>query len=111
MNALDEVAYLREMVRDATDWGYLIEMPHRSKVLSLKTRTKYYISSMFSPYYDLSVRHLKEPLYIKVRDLLRLSAIDTTVRAETRRAIIGRSKTLEPVGLDQNTSQTSGKLF
>ena len=108
-----ELAYFKEMVRDATDWGYLIEMPHRSKVLSLKTRTKYYISAMFSPYYDLSVRHLKEPLYIEVENLHSLSSTDANTRSATRRAIISRSRTLPPQRQEVrlNTPEAAGTLF
>lgn len=90
----DSLNYLKRILREALDWGYLTEEPHRSKSGSLKTRTKYYISSMIAPYYDLSVRHLKEPLYTGVKDLINLCSPDKSIRSETREKIMGKVKSL-----------------
>ena len=94
--------YLKEIIRDATDWGYLIEMPHRSKAFSLKTRTKYYINAMFAPYYDLSARHLKEPLYVEVQELAELTSTVPDVRSQRRRTIVGRNRTLKAMQDHEN---------
>jgi hypothetical protein len=93
--------YLPEIIREATDWGYLIEMTHRSKEKSLKTRTKYYINAMLSPYYDLSVRHLKEPYYTTFGDLIELCSPDVNVRSEKRSSILSNIKSLQPIGNEQ----------
>jgi len=85
---------LKRVLREATDWGYLIEITHRSKSGSLKTRTKYYISSMLAPYYDLSVRHLKEPYYVEVDDLLRLSSTDRSERANIRNILASGAQSI-----------------
>ena len=82
------VSHLTEILRETIDWGYLIEMPHRSKVKSLKTRSKYYINSMLSPYYDLSIRHLKEPYYCKLEDITKLCSPDNTERSKTRKSLL-----------------------
>ena len=88
----DPETSLKEMIREATDWGYLIELTHRSKSGSLKTRTKYYLNAMLSPYYDLSVRHLKEPYYVDIADLIELSATDTEKRAAIRKTLMRKIK-------------------
>lgn len=85
---------LKRILLEATDWGYLIELAHRSKMGSLKTRTKYYINSILAPYYDLSVRHLKEPLYIKISDLVELSSTDGEKRSAKRKEVMLRIKSL-----------------
>lgn len=90
----EDLIFLKGILRETLDWGYLTEMPHRSKSGSLKTRTKYYISSMIAPYYDLSVRHLKEPLYTSVKDLIELCSPDKSIRSNTREKIMGRIKSL-----------------
>jgi len=90
----DNINNLKRILREALDWGYLTEMPHRSKSGSLKTRTKYYISSMIAPYYDLSVRHLKEPFYTDVNDLINLCSPDKSIRSKTRETIMGGIKSL-----------------
>ena len=82
------VSHLTEILRETIDWGYLIEMPHRSKTKSLKTRSKYYINSMLSPYYDLSIRHLKEPYYCKLEDITKLCSPDNTERSKTRKILL-----------------------
>lgn len=109
----DSLKYLKSILREALDWGYLTEEPHRSKSGSLKTRTKYYISTMIAPYYDLSVRHLKEPLYTVVKDLTNLCSSDKPIRSETREKIMGKIKSLgvkdDPKGEDDAPSNR--KLF
>jgi len=85
---------LKNILIEAEDWGFLIKMPHRSKTESLKTRTKYYINSMLAPYYDLSVRHLKEPLYLSVSQLENLCSTDGQLRAHTRNIIINSIRSL-----------------
>jgi hypothetical protein len=80
---------LKNTLREAVDWGFLIAQTHRSKMGSLKTRTKYYINSLLSPYYDLSIRHLKEPIYIQsLEHLIDLASFDENVRSKTRKGLI-----------------------
>jgi hypothetical protein len=102
----NSINYLKKILREALDWGYFTEMPHRSKFGSLKTRTKYYISSMIAPYYDLSVRHLKEPLYTSVEDLRNLCSPDKSIRSKTRGKIMGRIKSL---GVKDDLKSKEGK--
>jgi len=90
----DNINNLKRILREARDWGYLTEGPHRSKSDSLKGRTKYYISSMIAPYYDLSIRHLKEPWYTNVNDLINLCSPDKSIRSKTRETIMGGIKSL-----------------
>jgi len=90
----DPLSRLTEILREAKDWGYLIEMPHRSREKSLKTRTKYYISSMLAPYYDLSVRHRKEPYYCEIEDIVDLCSSDDDIRSNKRKDLLNKVKPL-----------------
>ena len=87
-----EYSHLRTMLREATDWGYLFEKPHRSKSGSVKSRTKYSFNALLVPYFDLSPRHLKEPFYIEVEDLDALSSTEQTVRANKRNELLLKIK-------------------
>jgi hypothetical protein len=109
----NDLNHLKEILLEAVDWGYLTEESHRSKSGSLKTRTKYYISSMIAPYYDLSVRHLKEPLYTSVKDLINLCSPDKSIRSKTREKIRRKIKSLgvEDDPKLEDGGPTNRKLF
>lgn len=84
--------HLKTMLREATDWGYLFEKPHRSKSGSVKSRTKYSFNALLVPYFDLSPRHLKEPFYIQVEDLDALSSSEQNIRATKRNELLQKIK-------------------
>lgn len=110
---MEKLKYLKTILSEAIDWGYFIEMPHRSKTGSMKTRMKYYINSMIAPYYDLSVRHLKEPLYTGVDELISLCSTDKDKRGNMRKNIMNRIRSLMKLdnSNDQNGNPVNKGLF
>lgn len=83
-----EMDQLKMMLKEATDWGYLFEASHRSKSGSLKNRTKYYLNGLLVPYFDLSPKHLKEPIYLPLTTLSALASTDQAVRAKQRKVVL-----------------------
>lgn len=48
----------------------LYEIPHTTKEKNRKQRIKYYIHPVFSPYFKIPESHVKEPIYIHIRDIM-----------------------------------------
>lgn len=48
----------------------LYEIPHTTKEKGREQRTKYYLHPIFSPYFKIPESHVKEPIYIHIRDIL-----------------------------------------
>jgi hypothetical protein len=60
---------VRNLLRDATALGFLQQRPHTPKAGSRGKSTKWYTHPIFAPYYEITVPHTKEPLYLTVRTL------------------------------------------
>lgn len=59
---------IQVFLMDAVSYGDLIELPHTSKKKG-ERRTKYYLTSILSPYFRIPSVHTKEPEYVAVRQV------------------------------------------
>lgn len=59
---------IQEFLMDSVSYGDLIELPHTSKKKG-ERRTKYYLTSILSPYFRIPSVHTKEPEYVAVRQV------------------------------------------
>jgi hypothetical protein len=59
-----------EFLKEACGFGALYSREHTTKEKSGKSRLKFYLSPILSPYFQLPVAHQKEPAYWKMRDLI-----------------------------------------
>ena len=57
------------LLDDATAEGFLQAFHHTPKTQSRGRSKKWYLHPVLSPYYELTVAHTKEPLYLKITDL------------------------------------------
>lgn len=62
----DEVALF---LRDASDYGVLIELPHTSKSKDKKPRTKWYINPIYCPHLKIYEARIKEPYYTNISEV------------------------------------------
>jgi hypothetical protein len=54
------------LLHDATAEGFLLQRDHTPKTLSRGKSVKWYPHPILAPYYELTVPHTKEPLYLTV---------------------------------------------
>lgn len=103
-----DIHRLKDVLNEAIDWGYLIKKTHRSKEAgSVKSRTKFNLFSILSAVYDISVPHLKEPLYLNENDLVGLMSGDNDKIKNVRKKLLkldeypeGSQKALSEYGED-----------
>ena len=55
-----------QFLRDAVDYGDLLETPHTTKHKDARQRTKWYLNPILSPHFRLPESHVKEPMYVDV---------------------------------------------
>ncbi len=60
---------IRAFLDDATSEGFLQSFRHTPKTPSRGKSKKWYLHPILSPYYELTVVHTKEPLYLNIIDL------------------------------------------
>ena len=77
------------LLDDATAEGFLQEFRHTPKTPSRGKSTKWYLHPVLSPYYELTVAHTKEPLYLKVEQLRtwleKNNVVDPTPRPKAKK--------------------------
>jgi len=59
-----------EFLNRAVDYGVLIAVPHTTKSSDRKLRTKWYMNPIYSPYFSIPETHVKEPMYINIKEFL-----------------------------------------
>jgi hypothetical protein len=57
---------VKRLLHDATAEGFLLQREHTPKTLSRGDSVKWYPHPILAPYYELTVPHTKEPLYLTV---------------------------------------------
>jgi len=57
---------VKRLLHDATAEGFLLQRDHTPKHLTRGKSVKWYPHSILAPYYELTVAHTKEPLYLSV---------------------------------------------
>lgn len=62
---------IRILLNDATAEGFLQERQHTPKSTSRGPSRKWYTHPILAPYYELTVAHTKEPLYLNIEELRR----------------------------------------
>lgn len=60
---------VRGFLRDAVDYGDLVEVPHTTKEKDRRPRFKWYLKPVLSPHYRLPAVHVKEPMYLTIDDI------------------------------------------
>ena len=63
---LSKYPNLKQFLEDATAYGDLYSVPHTTKSKDRKARTKWYLSPILSPYFQIPESHVKEPLYASI---------------------------------------------
>jgi len=58
-----------DFLKEAVDYGDLVDTAHTTKEKNKKPRRKYYLNPVLSPYFQIPVTHVKEPLYISTKEL------------------------------------------
>lgn len=56
---------LRSFLNDSVDYGDLFDAPHTTKKTDRKERTKWYLTPILSPYFQIPHQHIKEPYYVE----------------------------------------------
>lgn len=82
----DEV--VAEWLKLATGFGDLVSAPHTTKLKDRKTRIKWYLAPVLSPYFRIPHIHTKEPIYtttVELRKLLSLEALPVGVSSRQSR--------------------------
>jgi hypothetical protein len=67
---LDQFPVIKRFLKDAADYGDLFEVPHTTKEKDRKLRTKWYVSPILSPYFQIPEVRTKEPFYAKITDVI-----------------------------------------
>jgi hypothetical protein len=60
---------IQVFLTDAVDYGDLFDAPHTTKMKDKRPRRKWYLNPIFSPHFQLPVTHVKEPIYVTVKDV------------------------------------------
>jgi hypothetical protein len=60
---------VRRYLSEATGRGFLLRFKHTPKKRSRGESTKWYLHPILAPYYELTVNHTKEPLYVKAKEV------------------------------------------
>ena len=68
-NELNANPGIKRFLEDATAYGDLYSVPHTTKTRDRKARTKWYLSPILSPFFQIPESHVKEPLYVTVKDI------------------------------------------
>ncbi len=63
--SFDEYQILRNFLNDAVDYGDLYDTPHTTKKADRRDRTKWYLTPMLSPHFQIPHQHIKEPYYLE----------------------------------------------
>lgn len=58
------------ILSEGTGRGFLIQRRHTSKTRARGESTKWYLHPVLSPYYELTLTHTKEPVYIRTKRVL-----------------------------------------
>jgi hypothetical protein len=62
---------LAEFLKGIVDYGDLYDAPHTTKMKDRRQRTKWYLSPILSPYFQIPEAHQKEPYYLEnMEDLI-----------------------------------------
>jgi len=67
---LGQYPAIKRFLQDAADYGDLFEAPHTTKEKDRKPRTKWYLSPILSPYFQIPEVHTKEPYYARITDVI-----------------------------------------
>jgi len=98
------VTRVREFLKQAVNYGVLIEAVHTTKTSDRKPRTKWYLNPIYSPYFSIPETHVKEPLYVRVDKVLEwLNLSDQQAKA----IFIGEKKTENPKTTIRENSRNS----
>jgi hypothetical protein len=68
-NDLETDPEIKVLLDDATAEGFLQVFRHTPKTPSRGLSRKWYLHSILAPFYELTVAHTKEPLYVNVEEL------------------------------------------
>jgi len=83
---------VREFLDRAVNWAILEERRHTSKLNKTKTRRKWYLHPMLSPYHRVPYKRVKEPFYVDVGTVYRWLFTTDTVRFRSGKQSTRRSK-------------------
>jgi len=61
---LDTNQEMSDFLNDAVDYGDLVDAKHTTKEKDRRSRRKWYLHPILSPYFQLPSSHIKEPLYV-----------------------------------------------
>lgn len=66
-----EADYVRELLEEMVDYGTLTSSAHTTKERDRRERTKFYLNPVLCPHFKVPYKRLKEPVYLRLRDLQR----------------------------------------
>jgi hypothetical protein len=58
----------RNFLKQAVNFGVLLEAYHTTKTADKLPRTKWYLNPVYSPYFSIPENHIKEPIYLSIND-------------------------------------------
>lgn len=103
----DEI--VAEWLKLATGFGDLVSSPHTTKLKDRKTRIKWYLAPILSPYFRIPHIHTKEPIYTstaEIRKLLLLETLPVGVSSRQSRPERGSEKNITQLSLFSDPKNT-----
>lgn len=71
MQDLATDAEVKRLLEEASSFGVLMDRQHTTRNKGGGRRVKWYLSSIYCPYFQLPVAHVKEPRYVTAREVRR----------------------------------------
>ena len=62
---------VEKFLNDCVDFGDLVDAPHTTKLKDRRQRRKWYLNPILSPFFNIPVSHVKEPIYAPVDEVQR----------------------------------------
>ena len=66
---LDAYPVVRDFLEEIASYGVLIELPHTPKNAGSGRRTKWYLSPILCPYFQIPFARTKEPIYVDIGEV------------------------------------------
>lgn len=103
-----ESKVLRDFLNDAVDYGDLYDSPHTTKNTDRKERTKWYLTPILSPYFQIPNQHIKEPYYLRrILELYQWIVEESNVCPELKE----RKAVFEDIKEEETTEECEPSLF
>ncbi len=94
---------VKRLLDDATAEGFLLQRDHTPKTLSRGKSIKWYPHPVLAPYYELTVPHTKEPLYLTVAKFREWLQRDNVLASNDQRDPVPKNRSDEATNQKQMT--------